>query len=132
MDPVTAAIDTDHDGILSSTEIARASASLAKLDRNGDGQLTEDELRPNFGPGGMPRDPSQMVERMFQEFDRNGDGKLAKSEVPGRLQEMFDSADADKDGFLSRDELKKAIEQGGMFPGGPGPGRMRREGGRPE
>ena len=46
------ALDTNHDGILSADEIANASASLKKLDRNGDGQLTEDELRPPPHPGG--------------------------------------------------------------------------------
>src|SRR5262249_14178389 len=29
--------------------------SLKKLDRNGDGKLTDDELRPERGPGGPPR-----------------------------------------------------------------------------
>ena len=45
-------LDTNHDGILSADEIANASASLKKLDKNGDGQLTEDELRPPPPPGG--------------------------------------------------------------------------------
>ena len=51
------ALDTNHDGILSAEEIANAPASLKKLDKNGDGQLTEDELRPPppGGPGGPPR-----------------------------------------------------------------------------
>ena len=51
------ALDTNHDGILSAEEIANASASLKTLDKNGDGQLTEDELRPPppGGRGGPPR-----------------------------------------------------------------------------
>ena len=40
------ALDTDKDGTLSSDEIANASESLKKLDKNGDGQLTPDEYRP--------------------------------------------------------------------------------------
>ena len=51
MDPVFTALDTDHDGVISASEIAHAAESLKTLDRNGDGQLTEDEVRPNFGPG---------------------------------------------------------------------------------
>jgi len=49
--PIFAALDTDHDGVLSTNEIGRAAESLKALDRNGDEQLTEDEVRPNFGRG---------------------------------------------------------------------------------
>jgi hypothetical protein len=40
------ALDTNHDGIIDANEIANASAALKKLDKNGDGKLTADELRP--------------------------------------------------------------------------------------
>ena len=40
------ALDTNHDGELSAEEIANAPALLKKLDKNGDGKLTEDELHP--------------------------------------------------------------------------------------
>ena len=52
-DPVFAALDTDSDGVISAAEIKASATSLLKLDRNGDGQITQDELRPNMGPGGM-------------------------------------------------------------------------------
>ena len=55
--PLFAALDIDHDGILSKEEIANASSALLKLDKNGDGQLTEDEMRPpRRGPGGPGRE----------------------------------------------------------------------------
>ena len=44
--PVVLALDTDHDGIVDADEIANAPAALRKLDRNGDGRLTMDELMP--------------------------------------------------------------------------------------
>ena len=47
-DPVMTALDADHDGALSADEIKNAPAALKKLDKNGDGKLTEDEVRPNF------------------------------------------------------------------------------------
>lgn len=55
--PVIAALDADHDGVISAAEIADASKALLTLDKNGDGQLTREELMPPRpegarGPGG--------------------------------------------------------------------------------
>jgi len=52
--PIFEALDTDHDGVLSPEEIRAASESLRKLDRNGDGKVTRDELRPHDAPGRGP------------------------------------------------------------------------------
>ena len=52
MFPVMAALDSDGNGEISSEEIKGAVAALKKLDKNKDGKLTEDELRPNFGGRG--------------------------------------------------------------------------------
>lgn len=46
MNPVMLALDADEDHALSATEIANAPTSLAAIDANKDGQLTDDELRP--------------------------------------------------------------------------------------
>ena len=43
--------DTDKDGSLSAAEIAAAPAVLKALDKNGDGQVTSDEIRPLPGRG---------------------------------------------------------------------------------
>ncbi len=40
------ALDADRDGTLSAEEISAASDALQSLDKNDDGKLTEDELRP--------------------------------------------------------------------------------------
>ena len=76
--PLVAALDANHDGVIDETEIANASAALKKLDKNGDGKLTMDELRPprpegDRSPGGpddrrgpegrRPRGPSGEGER---------------------------------------------------------------------
>jgi hypothetical protein len=46
------ALDTNRDGILDADEIKNATKALLKLDKNTDGQLTQDELRPARPPGG--------------------------------------------------------------------------------
>lgn len=127
MNPVVAALDTNGDGIIDETELANAVASLKKLDKNGDGKLTQDELRPagmgGRGPGGPGgANPEELVTRLMQ-FDKNGDGKLAKDELPERMQGLLDRADTDKDGFLSKDEIRKSAESRGRG----GEGRPRGE-----
>jgi alcohol dehydrogenase (cytochrome c) len=54
--PVLAALDADGNKELSAEEINAATTALGKLDKNQDGKLVEEELRPAFGgPGGGPR-----------------------------------------------------------------------------
>jgi Ca2+-binding EF-hand superfamily protein len=121
--PVIAALDTDKDGTISAEELENAVKSLKTLDKNDDGKLTPDELRPPGGPGGGPGgpgfnfDPEQMIDRAF-EADADGDNKLSKEEAPERMKENFDRIDANKDGGVTRDELRTAFE------------RMREGGGR--
>jgi hypothetical protein len=59
--PLMEALDANHDGVIDAAEIANASAALKSLDKNGDGQLTPDELRPQRpqGPQGEGRPPRQ-------------------------------------------------------------------------
>jgi Ca2+-binding EF-hand superfamily protein len=51
-DPIFAALDLNHDGVIDAGEIARAASSLKALDKNNDGRLTEDEVRPHLGGRG--------------------------------------------------------------------------------
>ena len=51
--PLMTALDADSDGELSAAELADASQALKKLDRNNDGRLAGDEIRPRMRPGGM-------------------------------------------------------------------------------
>ena len=146
--PLLSALDTNHDGVISESEIANAAKSLLALDKNGDGMLSAEEMRANFGPGGPggpegrrqegPRDegrredPAAELVKTLMAFDKNGDGKLSMDELPERMQGMFARGDANKDGFLTPDEIAKMAtvqaapgnrperrdERGG--PGGPG------------
>lgn len=135
MNPVLDAIDIDQNGTITADELARSADALAKLDKDGDGKLNREELRPNFGPGGGPRgrgpgrpgaaNPDDFVKRLM-EMDRDSNGSLSKDEVPERMQGMFERGDANKDGALSEDEIRKmAAAQSGD------PGRGERKGGMP-
>jgi hypothetical protein len=52
--PLMMVLDANHDRKLDAEEIANASAALKKLDKNGDGQLTEEELFPPRPDGDRP------------------------------------------------------------------------------
>ena len=87
--------------------------------------------QPPGGPGGERRQrndgaaASASVARMMT-LDTNKDGKLSKDEVSdSRLAALFERADADHDGILTKEELiadfsKEAASSGGRGPGGPG------------
>ena len=78
MFPVMSALDSDGNGEISPEEIKGAVAALKKLDKNKDGKLTEDELRPNFsGRGGASgQRPSRGGEgRSGQRPSRGGEGR---------------------------------------------------------
>lgn len=55
--PVLNAIDGNHDGTIDTTELNNASAALRALDKNGDGQLSPEELRPEMPRPGSPGKP---------------------------------------------------------------------------
>jgi Ca2+-binding EF-hand superfamily protein len=151
MNPVVAAIDADEDGEISEKEIDNAAAALKALDTDKNGKLTQDELRPNFGGpggpggfggfGGRGGNPEEFVSRLMS-YDKNQDGKLASDELPRQVQGVLTRADADKDGFATKDELTKLASQepgrdgpegpeGFGGPGGPGgPGGRSGFGGR--
>lgn len=150
--PLLVALDTDKDGELSAEEISNAATALKTLDKNNDGKLTRDEMRPprgqgrpgEAGPGGRPGEaggpgrPGRGGPRgfdfaaRFEQFDKNGDGKLTKEELPERMQRILERADSNSDGALDKDELKAMAERFKNREGGRPPRGERPEGGRPK
>lgn len=125
-DPIVVALDANSDGVIDAAELADATANLKKLDKNGDGQLTLDEIRPprrqRGQEGGNPQD---MVNRLLQ-LDKDGDGKLSAEELPERMRGMLDRADLNKDGFLDKDELLKQAQAQAAARGNRGEGEGER------
>lgn len=110
---VLQALDLDGDGQLSAAEIGAASASLATLDRNRDGQITGDEYNPKLQDKTAGSD---MVKRLML-LDTNGDGVLTAAEVPARMQAMFARGDTNHDGTLTVAEIQ-AMSAGQSDPQG--------------
>ena len=49
------------------------------------------------------------VEYIFKHMDKKKTGKISKDEALGEVKIHFDEIDANKDGFIDREELLKAI-----------------------
>ena len=139
MMPVLAALDADKDGVISRSEINNAAAALRKLDKNGDGELDAEEMRPTRSEGGRSRGGAPdggpggerggrsggaggMMDRIMSQ-DKNQDGKLSKDEVDERMLPMFDRLDANSDGAIDKSEIEAAAARmGGSRGGRGGPG----------
>jgi hypothetical protein len=147
-DPLRAALDTDGDHELSVDEIKNAAAAIAKLDRNGDGRIDNEEFRPPR-PLGPPREgfegrrpprgegfegrPPREGRRPPGDGERPAGGPRGPS--PERFVERALSFDGDGDGKLDKAEMEKfaAAMQQRMRGGRGGPGGPPPEGGeRPE
>jgi Ca2+-binding EF-hand superfamily protein len=106
-DPLLNALDLNHDGVISTEELASATKSLLVLDVNRDGEITAEEMRP------IEPSPQERVDHLLGEWDTNKDSKISKAEAPDRLQQQFESIDKNGDGFLDKDELLQYFSTAG-------------------
>lgn len=131
-------LDINGNGKLEPGEIDLAVASLRKLDRNKDGEITREELggpsgtgRPEGGPGQRGGQRRGLPD--FSQYDKDDDGKISKAEAPERMRERFDQMDQNGDGFFDKKEqealikmLRERAGQGGQRPPGRPGGRSDR------
>ena len=115
-------MDTNGDGKITRDELpAQAPPMLERMDSDGDGAITREELS-NFQPGGGRgqggRGQPMNSERMFEQFDANGDGKITEDELPEDAPPLLQRFDRDGDGAVTREELSQGGRGGRSGPGG--------------
>lgn len=107
--------DKDGDGRVSRAEATSAGAERSgkwfdKLDQDKDGYLSQEEMKQARDTRHQRHgDMKQKKEARFKEADANGDGQLSLDEVQSKMPRMadrFSTLDTDKNGMLSKDELK--------------------------
>lgn len=107
-----AALDTNHDGVVTREEALAASTArvdklFATLDTDHDGTLTQAEFDQRIARA------QERAQERFKAQDKNADGLLSKEEVAGlpMLAQRFDQLDTNKDGQLSQEELRAGRPQ---------------------
>jgi hypothetical protein len=112
-DPLMLALDANHDGVIDADEIANASAALKTLDKNGDGKLTLDELRPprppqdggpQSGDGMPPGPPPGGMQDTNAVPNGFGPGRHGHRPPPP----LFVALDVNHDGVIDADEIANA------------------------
>jgi hypothetical protein len=110
---VFAVLDANHDGVIDSNEIANASAALKTLDKNGDGQLTPDELYapPPDGQGvGEPPDGGDITQRPPPPMNMTmaGTNRLGTIGFIGPPDPLIAALDTNHDGVIDSNEIANA------------------------
>ncbi len=98
------AADTNADGLISRSEAAalpRLGERFDAIDANKDGQVSFEELRASRGKHGRHGGH-------FKRVDTDNDGKVSKAEALSAAEAMFTRADANADGFVTREEMRSA------------------------
>ena len=97
--------DLDNDGKLSLQEmVSQATSRFDRADANKDGEITAEEL----ADASRRQRSERRAQRMLSRLDYNGDGKVTRTELEDQAQKRFALLDGNEDGFVERDEMRRA------------------------
>ena len=102
--PVVAALDADHNGVISAAEIANAPAVLRSLDANHDGKLSAEECGALASAGSNAALAYMRFHPVLAALDADHDGEISAQEIenaPAALKTL----DRNHDGKLTIDEI---------------------------
>jgi calcium-dependent protein kinase len=103
--------------LVTHTETERLERIFSQLDKNGDGKLSEQELRQGYSSAGI----TVNLEDLLRECDADGNGFIDYTEFltatiswtssmsDKRLKSAFEAFDLDHNGRITLDELKQVI-----------------------
>lgn len=97
-----AKMDANKDGRVSKTEAPMPDERFQQLDSNKDGALTESELAAGAKKWSNKRHGKGVLNRL----DTDSDGRLTEKEVTSAADRMFERADANKDGSITKEEMQ--------------------------
>ena len=108
--------DTNKDGVVDRAEWKAAQeARFKRLDANGDGKLTQDELfarTPAIGNSVLPTDrQAQRQSTYFQLLDADKDGVVTLAEFMAQADRNFARCDLNKDGRIDTAECRQALQR---------------------
>ena len=109
--------DSNHDGVISQSEwqsasLRRAKEHFEKMDGNRDGKLSREEMASSRKMrGGGERGARREKPRAM---DTDGDSQLSRAEIGDKMPRLsadFERLDGNRDGKLSREEIRAGREQ---------------------
>ncbi|MEM9016130.1 MAG: hypothetical protein AAGC68_03890 [Verrucomicrobiota bacterium] len=120
-------MDKNGDQSISKEEAGQRWEHLAKLDKDGNGSISAQEMAA--GRGSMAQGSGARGQKgqkggggeMFKRADKNGDGKISKDEVPAQAWERLGKLDKNGDNAVSQAEAQEMGRPGSAgTPGKPG------------
>lgn len=104
-------LDANGDGVITREEVAAARAKrFAKRDANGDGVITAAELDAAIMKR-LEKRKARLRYRLLARLDADGDGKVTKDEFVNKRDRLFSRLDRDGDGRITREEIGQARAQ---------------------
>ena len=105
-----AKLDKNGDGVLTKDEVPeQAWTRLQRADRDGDGSVSNQELRAALKIRRGKRQKRTRKKKMkcrLKQLDSNGDGALAKDEVPEKAWARLATLDTDGNLVVTREEIR--------------------------